>query len=305
MAPQAVAADQWTARRQRAVELAERWPFAAEVLGFYAVLLDAQAAAYEAAQGQLPLVGSDPGGSPASAPDLARTAAYIVERSLPRVREVTLARGTGALRQAVAEDRPADDWDARVRGWLAGEALPAIDLFLVRAAAGPVLEALGPAAGGVCAGPRDERHCPHCGGRPQVSVFVPSGEDLVAPRRYLECSRCAARWPFGRMVCAGCGEQDTKQLPIFAEEGTGEVEATGSVVRGTGNAPGAPVRAGGARFPHLSIHACRTCAQYLLNVDLTRDGRAVPVVDELSAIPLDLYAREQGLTKVVPNLMGL
>jgi len=30
----------------------------------------------------------------------------------------------------------------------------------------------------------------------------------------------------------------------------------------------------------------------------------VPVVDELAAIPLDLYAREQGFSKITPNLMG-
>jgi formate dehydrogenase maturation protein FdhE len=29
------------------------------------------------------------------------------------------------------------------------------------------------------------------------------------------------------------------------------------------------------------------------------------VVDELAALPLDLYARERGLTKVTLNLMGM
>ena len=32
---------------------------------------------------------------------------------------------------------------------------------------------------------------------------------------------------------------------------------------------------------------------------------AVPIVDELAAVPLDLYAREQGKHKIVPNLMGM
>ena len=56
----------------------------------------------------------------------------------------------------------------------------------------------------------------------------------------------------------------------------------------------------------------RTCAsrparrapRYLIEVDLARDARAVPEVDELAALPLDLYAADQGLTKVTPNLMG-
>jgi formate dehydrogenase maturation protein FdhE len=37
---------------------------------------------------------------------------------------------------------------------------------------------------------------------------------------------------------------------------------------------------------------------------LGRDRRAVAQVDEIAAIPLDLYAKERGLRKVVPNIMG-
>jgi formate dehydrogenase maturation protein FdhE len=42
----------------------------------------------------------------------------------------------------------------------------------------------------------------------------------------------------------------------------------------------------------------------LLTFDLRRETRAVPVVDEIAALPLDLFARDQGLTKITPNLMG-
>ena len=31
----------------------------------------------------------------------------------------------------------------------------------------------------------------------------------------------------------------------------------------------------------------------------------MPVVDELVALPLDLYAQERGFTKIMPNLMGI
>jgi formate dehydrogenase maturation protein FdhE len=40
-------------------------------------------------------------------------------------------------------------------------------------------------------------------------------------------------------------------------------------------------------------------------VDGRKDPGAVPVVDELAALPLDLYARERGFTKIAPNLMGI
>jgi formate dehydrogenase maturation protein FdhE len=57
-------------------------------------------------------------------------------------------------------------------------------------------------------------------------------------------------------------------------------------------------------FPHLRIEGCSGCNRYLIDVDLGHDARAVPEVDELAALPLDLYAAERGLSKITPNLMG-
>ena len=291
MTVQAVAAGRWTDRRRRADELRERWSFAAEVLTFYGALLPVQERIGKAAQAEL----ADP----------SQAAACVVKRALPLVRAVTVAYGPETLAQAVEADGGSRGGaEDTVERWLAGGELSMVDRYLARAAAGPVLEALGPAAGSVCRGPRDERHCPTCGGLPQVSIFAPAGEDLVAPRRYLECARCASRWPYPRMTCAACGEANTGSLPIFAEEGATLGEATGHVVRGAAVAPAGPPSGPVPQFPHVSVHACRACARYLLNVDLGRDARAVPVVDEMAAIPLDLYAREQALSKIVPNLTG-
>ena len=50
--------------------------------------------------------------------------------------------------------------------------------------------------------------------------------------------------------------------------------------------------------------ACESCRHYLLSIDVASDPKAVPLVDELAAIPLDLYARDRGFTKITPNLMG-
>jgi len=291
-AAQAVASDRWTERRRRAAELQERWPFAAEVLTLYRALLPVQERVYEAALAEL----ADP----------SQTAAYVAERALRLVRDVTVSSGPEKLARAAAEDASPSRWEDAVKGWLAGgEAPSAVERYLVRAATGPVLEALGAAAGQACVGPRDARHCPQCGGLPQISVFATTGEDLVAPRRYLECARCAWRWSYPRMTCAACGEAETSRLPIFAEEGATLGEATGHIVRGAAPAPTGTPSGPAPRFPHVSIHGCRTCTRYLLNIDLGRDGHAVPVVDEMAAIPLDLYAGEQGLVKIVPNLMGL
>jgi len=300
MASPAVATGQWAERRRRAEHLAGRWPFAAEVLTFYGALLGAQERVYEAAQALPHAQLSDP----------SRVAAYVAERALIPVRDVSVARGPEKLARAVADlargvDGSTGRWEENVRRWLGEGELSPVDRYLVRAAAGPVLEALGPAATAVCAGPPDERHCPRCGGRPQVSVFAPTEESLVAPRRYLECSRCAHRWAFPRLTCAACGETESRRLPIHAEEGATASEAAGTVVRGVDGARRGPAAGPAPLLAHVSIHACTTCSRYLLNVDLSREPLAVPVVDEMAAIPLDLYAREQGVAKIVPNLMGL
>ena len=105
------------------------------------------------------------------------------------------------------------------------------------------------------------------------------------------------------MTCPGCGEDSSSRLPIFSEEGNASGER-GSVVRGLEGRLGDRAKAEQqAVFPHVRIEACDSCKRYLLNVDLLADPAAVPLVDEISALPLDLYAREKGFTKITPNLM--
>jgi formate dehydrogenase maturation protein FdhE len=55
----------------------------------------------------------------------------------------------------------------------------------------------------------------------------------------------------------------------------------------------------------VRVEACDTCRQYIKTIDLTKNGRAVPVVDKLAAIPLSLWAAENGYVKVSTNLLGL
>ena len=86
---------------------------------------------------------------------------------------------------------------------------------------------------------------------------------------------------------------------MYAERQNGPVVGRGGDDSGddreTGDAP---------MFPHLRVDACASCQRYLIEVDLGRDPRAVPEVDELVALPLDLYAAEHGLSKITANLMG-
>lgn len=290
MAPAVTAVDVWAERRRRTLELGHRHLFAAEVLEFFGALLGVQEHAYEEASSTRP-----------SARDLA---AYVAEMVVPAVAEMSIAAGPAALSDAVARRLEAADPRDIVGAWLQGEEQAMIDLYLARAASGPVLEALGPEVAAACAGPRDTRHCPWCGGPPQLSYFALAGEDLAAGGRFLVCARCSASWGFARMTCPGCGEDSSSRLPIFSEEGTSSGER-GSVVRGLQGKLEVQDGAGPRPvFPHIRIEACDTCRHYLLSIDLAADRAAVPEVDELAALPLDLYARERGYSKITPNLMG-
>ena len=48
-----------------------------------------------------------------------------------------------------------------------------------------------------------------------------------------------------------------------------------------------------------------TCKAYTMTVDLTKDGLAVPEVDELAAMPLTLWANEKGYHKVSRGVLCL
>ena len=290
MAQAAVAAGPWTERRRRTAELRRRHTFARELLDFYGALLAVQQDAFDDAR--------------SASPPVAGLIAYVVEMVVPGVVDVSVAAGPVKLRDAVAHRLETTDPRDFVVAWIRGEDQVMVDRYLARASVGPILEALGPEAAASCIGVRDQRHCPSCGGPPQLSYFALPAEDLAAGGRFLLCARCHDSWGYARMTCPGCGQDASSRLPIFSEEGTASGER-GSVVRGLqGRLAGHGAAGHGAVFPHIRIEACDTCRKYLLNIDLAADLAAVPVVDELAALPLDLYAREQGFSKITPNLMG-
>ena len=262
----AVATNPWPLRRERAAELTERYPHAAEMLRLYQALTVVQEAAYQEAR--------------AATPPSHEIADFAATRVLPNVVDATVSSGPTQLRDGVISVFCSADLVNLVQRWLDQQPLTPFETYLARASASPLLEATPhpdpPPQGGRERSQMATR-CPNCGGLPQLSYFAISGEALVSGPRYLVCSRCATNWVFSRMTCAACGESTGPKLPIFQEH---------------------------ERFPHVRVDGCQTCRKYLLTFDLRRDTRAVPVVDEIAALPLDLFARDQGLTKITPNLMG-
>ena len=117
-------------------------------------------------------------------------------------------------------------------------------------------------------------HCPFCGSRPVVAVLRPEGD---GGKRSLVCSLCNTEWNFRRVVCPGCGEENKDHLPIFIAK----------------------------EFEHVRVDACDTCRTYIKSIDMTKDGNAVPVVDELATVSLNLWAGENNYRKLRPNLFGV
>src|SRR5262249_40803325 len=115
--------------------------------------------------------------------------------------------------------------------------------------------------------------CPYCDARPVVGVLRVEGD---GGKRFLKCSFCAREWEFRRIYCAYCGETRESSLPVFVAE----------------------------KFPHIRVEACDTCRHCLRTVDLTKDGNAVPIADDLAAIPLALWAEEYGYQRIHTNLLS-
>lgn len=116
--------------------------------------------------------------------------------------------------------------------------------------------------------------CPYCVEPPLVAILRPEGD---GGKRSLLCGGCFTEWEFRRLLCPHCGEEDQKKLAVFTAE----------------------------EFPHIRVEVCDTCRRYLKAIDLTRNGRAVPEVDELASVSLDLWAAGQGYEKARPNLFGM
>lgn len=118
--------------------------------------------------------------------------------------------------------------------------------------------------------------CPACGRPPGASLLREDPEADALIRR-LVCSFCAREWSFPRVLCPRCREESPEKLSRYTADG----------------------------IPWIRVEACETCRFYLKGIDVTKEPRADPVVDEIASTPLDVIARERGLTKIVPNLMGM
>jgi FdhE protein len=271
----------WDKRIQRAVELAERYPSAVEVLAFYRHILEFQKTlCADVASPSPPAAG-------VKAAFRQQVDLDIAIRQLPALLALVQREGPSKLAQEAAEigagklhpsSPPCHASLEQPRRMLRSFLLstdgdePESNHFFARVLFQPQAEHLA-ATQQMQSADSSASVCPICGARPQVAVLRPEGD---GGKRFLVCSFCSTEWEFRRILCPVCGEQDHKKLPRYSVED----------------------------MPSVRVEACDTCKYYLKSVDMTIDGLAVPVVDEVATAALDVWAIEQGFHKISPNLMG-
>ncbi len=267
-------------------------PHAAELLAFYGDVLALQEPLYARALGSrwLRAVAADDGRPPLLR--LSRLPERPRDRAFVRFVRAVPASATDLLR-AVAGRLSAEPaaMSVLLGGVLGATPVAAVAEsldceasaleFFPRAFLQPIAEALAagaPRGAGEDGNPvaRDARAaCPYCGAAPIAAVLRDLPE--TRGRRTLLCSLCLTEWGFPRTRCPACGEERPDRRPHHVSES----------------------------WPHIRLEECSSCRTYLKAIDLRESGLAVPVVDELASVELDLWAAGQGLSKLRKNLLGL
>jgi FdhE protein len=266
---------EWQRRIARAEELGAQYSFAAEILRFYAAIARFQKDLFaEAGRSRAGVLAGGPEAEGFACPLLPGVEKHfgdfltVVERNGP----APLQEPARELRRAGSEAHfqlLAIFWEAGDAGAVSSG--PAD--FFARAFLQPYAADIRTRSIMQWNGPAPYA-CPLCKRKPVCGVLRPLGD---GGQRSLVCSFCLAEWEFRRLVCPGCGEENPAKLAIYTAE----------------------------ELKHVRVEACDSCRIYIKTVDMTKSGLAEPVVDEIAAVPLDLWAQKQGYTKLQANLMQL
>jgi len=265
----------WQRRVRRAQELMERHAFVTEILGFYGQIAAFQEDLHQHLSRALPQSQSDSVHLELTGEELSALGGQF-EAFL----SLTKDHGPTALAELSTDLRARDQslWlELLSAAWSAPAPSDALTV-LAQAFLQPYAELL--RSSSVHHGAAFNRLsgnfavCPFCMRKPALGVLRQMGDGAA---RSMVCSFCLSEWDFRRLVCPGCGEENDQKLPVFTA----------------------------SDFDYIRVECCDTCKTYIKTIDLTKNGRAEPIVDELASVPLDLWARERGYAKLHVNLLGM
>ena len=263
-------ASSWQRRIQRAQELAGQFPFAAEILGLYIHIARFQEDFYDRLKAALPKETV-----PALSAELGPAELAKLSFRFESFLSLTAERGPKALAALSGElrDRGQEFWSELLQASWTEHSASDAQALLAFAFLQPYAELLR-----LHASPSSRKHiyavCPFCGRKPGCGVMRQMGDGAA---RSLVCSFCLAEWEFRRLVCPGCGEENDRNLPVFTA----------------------------TDFDYIRLECCDSCKTYIKTIDLTKNGHAEPIADELASAPLDFWAREHGYAKLQDNILGM
>ena len=107
----------------------------------------------------------------------------------------------------------------------------------------------------------DYGYCPVCGSQPNMAYLDRTG------KRLLHCELCGEEWPYPRLNCPFCRNEDQKSLGYFYSE----------------------------REEGVRVDFCRKCHRYIKTIDTRSFENSAPMeLEYLATIHLDILANENG-----------
>jgi len=259
----------WESRIQRAEHLRSDRPQFHEILSFYQTLLNAQAEIYRFLRTRR---GWLPSGAIESDLSVLLDAIPGLLKAVKKAAPETLALEAESLMRANSSEWVellSDYWASRSdRQFFAKAVFQPYACWAREAGVSLATNRMVEAS---------ECRCPFCYGKPQVAALTIKETSSESGNRDLVCSTCLLTWPFRRVVCANCLEENPAKIGYY-------------------HAP---------EFEYVRVEACDSCRYYIKSVDLTKYGFADPLVDEVASAPLDLWARDHDYTKIEMNLIGV
>ncbi len=115
-------------------------------------------------------------------------------------------------------------------------------------------------------------HCPVCGSLPYIAELRNK-----EGQRFLHCSFCHSDYQFKRMSCPYCAEEKNKSYEFFQSR----------------------------ELPGFRVDVCGSCKLYIKTIDYRdMDRKALPPVDDLESLPLDIKAKEEGYIRPTLSVWG-
>jgi FdhE protein len=107
-----------------------------------------------------------------------------------------------------------------------------------------------------------EGYCPICSREPKIGELKDE-----EGRRYLFCSQCGLEWPYKRVKCPFCGNEDQQELAYFTIEDEEKHR----------------------------VDVCNECKRYIKTVDLRNTKEEVNLdIEDIATLHLDILANDEG-----------